>query len=420
MAYLVVKQINGSFYAYEQETYREGGKVRTRSTYIGPVDGKKYKRLKARGEPLGALLMTPKSSPSQVKTDDTASKLIPSTPPVDVGITPHESIPHPSPAEKTKLNTTNKPQYTAKALPKLPLKIKAKVERHHISRTALEAEHRRFLGHLTAKGLDASQVNRILIGTGKRVQAKRRRSGNYVVAVPRWKVATPRRKKGDHRPPSKGTRVDFKREYRKALAGTYLDAIKVQDPKYYAGLETNLKTVFHTQNKAITRYIRNSKWTGARNIGLTLHFMHSKMLSNWSKAHIAAEKIGFVDHERRDNWQQDAVAMMSEIQKDGWNVAYSKYRKELSRIESLTLRTLGQYRKTGFLDGLSGKRRAKRQEFRKLNARRKALVAACDKISILSPLYQGYKDQINGAEPFTHQNSWENRKTRWQKRQARA
>jgi hypothetical protein len=44
MPYVVVKTINGREYRYEQETYREGGKVRTRSTYIGPVDGGRRKK----------------------------------------------------------------------------------------------------------------------------------------------------------------------------------------------------------------------------------------------------------------------------------------------------------------------------------------------------------------------------------------
>ena len=44
MPYVVVKNINGRQYRYEQETYREGDKVRTRSTYIGPVDGGRRKK----------------------------------------------------------------------------------------------------------------------------------------------------------------------------------------------------------------------------------------------------------------------------------------------------------------------------------------------------------------------------------------
>jgi hypothetical protein len=37
--YIVVKTINGRRYRYRQKTWREGGRVRTRSEYIGPADG---------------------------------------------------------------------------------------------------------------------------------------------------------------------------------------------------------------------------------------------------------------------------------------------------------------------------------------------------------------------------------------------
>jgi hypothetical protein len=39
MAYEVTKTISGRQYRYLQETYRESGRVRTRNTYLGPVDG---------------------------------------------------------------------------------------------------------------------------------------------------------------------------------------------------------------------------------------------------------------------------------------------------------------------------------------------------------------------------------------------
>lgn len=39
MAYIVIKTIKGRQYCYQQRTYRHGGKVRTETIYIGPVDG---------------------------------------------------------------------------------------------------------------------------------------------------------------------------------------------------------------------------------------------------------------------------------------------------------------------------------------------------------------------------------------------
>ncbi len=37
--YRVIKTINGRRYFYDQTTWREAGKVKTRSIYVGPVDG---------------------------------------------------------------------------------------------------------------------------------------------------------------------------------------------------------------------------------------------------------------------------------------------------------------------------------------------------------------------------------------------
>lgn len=37
--YRVIKNIGGRRYAYDQRTWRENGKVKTKSIYVGPVDG---------------------------------------------------------------------------------------------------------------------------------------------------------------------------------------------------------------------------------------------------------------------------------------------------------------------------------------------------------------------------------------------
>lgn len=39
MSYIVIKTIKGRKYRYQQRTYRQGGKVRTETIYLGPVDG---------------------------------------------------------------------------------------------------------------------------------------------------------------------------------------------------------------------------------------------------------------------------------------------------------------------------------------------------------------------------------------------
>ena len=48
MSYLAVKRVKGRYYAYRQESYREGGKVRTRTVeYLGAVDGALANKIKA-------------------------------------------------------------------------------------------------------------------------------------------------------------------------------------------------------------------------------------------------------------------------------------------------------------------------------------------------------------------------------------
>jgi hypothetical protein len=44
MAYIVIKTINGRQCRYQQRAYRQGGKVRTETIYLGPVDGGKQRQ----------------------------------------------------------------------------------------------------------------------------------------------------------------------------------------------------------------------------------------------------------------------------------------------------------------------------------------------------------------------------------------
>jgi len=44
MAYIVIKTIKGRQYRYQQRSYRHGGKVRTETIYLGPVDGGRQRK----------------------------------------------------------------------------------------------------------------------------------------------------------------------------------------------------------------------------------------------------------------------------------------------------------------------------------------------------------------------------------------
>ena len=65
MTYRVVKKINGRSYLYEQETYREGGKVKTRSRYISPIDPAVAEQVKQTGDHLENLLAEPQNQTTE-------------------------------------------------------------------------------------------------------------------------------------------------------------------------------------------------------------------------------------------------------------------------------------------------------------------------------------------------------------------
>jgi len=56
LPYLVVRKVKGRFYAYSQESYREGGKVRTRTvSYLGAVDPAVANQVRSTRRKLGQL-----------------------------------------------------------------------------------------------------------------------------------------------------------------------------------------------------------------------------------------------------------------------------------------------------------------------------------------------------------------------------
>ena len=48
--YIVIKTIKGRQYQYQQRTYREAGRVRTESIYMGPVGGRVRRQKAGRGD----------------------------------------------------------------------------------------------------------------------------------------------------------------------------------------------------------------------------------------------------------------------------------------------------------------------------------------------------------------------------------
>ena len=123
MAYKVIKKIKGHFYVYEQETYRQGGKVRTLNRYIGPVK------------------KAIKGVSGKVLEKSTERKIIDNR----IDLKPYS-----------------------------------------ISEPAIKKISEEFIGHLESMGIDTQAIPKIKFQHGPKVGYKKAFSGAYVVYLPRY------------------------------------------------------------------------------------------------------------------------------------------------------------------------------------------------------------------------------------------
>ncbi|MES9898573.1 MAG: hypothetical protein ABW148_06070 [Sedimenticola sp.] len=367
----MIKTIKDRQYLYEQTSYRVGGKVKTESRYIGAVNPE-----------TGGLNMAQGVQEQEAITTYDMDKII-------------QETGQPGRDQTTESKPENIP---------LTLQITADLKRHKISQASALSQYTRFTNFIKERGINPDHIPGLSVVRGSPVSIKKGGIGKaYKVTVPRGQ--------------SKGVRADFWRDFRKAQAYTYLDALEQTDPNYFEGLKGNLEQSYKKQNRAIATYIIRTNRKEVFKIGLTLHFLYSKMVSAWSQRHLKAELIGLSDFTDRNTWRDDAAALMGDIQRDGWGACYQKYQVELQQTQAIQFATFQKYRKASLVDTLSGKRRALRREWRKMDARRRAIFQTCDKISVLAPLFDGYPEPLKGSDqPFEHLDKWKSTRGKWREK----
>ncbi len=360
--YRVVKTIKGHRYLYRQRTYREGGKVRTQSQYIGPMN--------AEAETRSGTLRNP---------------------PPDV--TPQFDI-------QKEVNTTEiQPDRPEEPARPIPLKIRANIDKHQISRTSLEKEHERMLKRLEALGLDASQTPRILVADGSKVGMRRRLTGGYKVTMAR------RVRRGT------GGRTAFRREYRKALAHMWLDEIERQHPLAFEQLRTDLNSAYQATKWAMLNYILQMqtpppkyrsvkkrvkvgrRWkTVARKLkvkqgpsrwALTLQILWSGQLPQSIRSKYSPQAFGLPDHERHRGWRDDSAAFVAEVMQCGYDKTVTRYRNEWRKADAAMTRAVNVYQSMGWRERLTGERSRQRTILKRAIARRTAVGEAGNKLALL-------------------------------------
>lgn len=292
--YTVTKKRRGRSYLYRQRTYRAGGKVRTESQYIGPVDG----------------VSVAESAPERQTVEPDAV---------------------PAPVAVPAPQTTSEPAIKRPSmLPLQTLVIQNRMyDRENFSAEALRREERQVNKRIDRLGLPLDDLKPIKVGEGSRVARRNKRDAYYVFAA-----------KG-------GKRTAFKQEYRRALAARMIEQLEEHDPAKFELLRTDVDREHRLIKTRLTWMLLHSNEKD-KFVAVIWYMWARELPKGWRKR-MKAENLGLVDH-AGSTWRGDTEKLAGDIIQHGRKKALAKYKtayfSTLRRRESLEKRlrslTMGQ------------------------------------------------------------------------------
>lgn len=279
MTYQVIKTVNGHRYRYLQTSYRLGDKVRTHSTYLGPVDA-------ALRQP-SAKQATTSTPPEPILT--IPAPLYSSTPILTACLScnPENSPPNPAP-------TASPP---VPSLPSLPPAFHSEIDlrRYNISLSRLQRQDAHFRTQLQAIGFDTTKFPSFLLkhsakGFSCRFQPRQNR---ILLTIPR------RHRKGD--------RTRLEHEITRAYALIRLEATSRQHPAVFRHLSLHFRPLFRTSQKLLAQLLRLDHRTDPTARILALRFFRN--LPAGSLPFTTPERFGLDPFHRRRSWQDEAASL---------------------------------------------------------------------------------------------------------------
>lgn len=211
--YKVRKTIRGRVYLYRQRCWREGGKVRTECQSLGPMD-----------DANDIVIGNPFLSNTTNNKADQASRNTQSDEPANYPTSASEWVEHWKqsdyqgnlvvPASKRKKRNTTK------RMPR-SVEFNGDLSKHKVSHIALAREFETLLKNMSRLGLSTEQMPRVQVRNGTSARWKKLwyKDRTYVVTLQET-----------------GGRTAFKRAYREALAGIFLEELRRQDKQTYKRL----------------------------------------------------------------------------------------------------------------------------------------------------------------------------------------
>ena len=192
MSYRVIKRIKGHLYLYEQSTFRVGGKVKTHSRYIGPVDGNGT--VSSTSHAISKSVDPEKTTVDSVREEltlqinkNTKQNLIEKTSPPEKPqkITNQAKPPKTEPEKNAKTPPTVQKQTHDKPEPLAPT-AKINLERFALSARALVSEFQNTTARLRRSGVNTTNFPPISLEYGSKVgYHKKAFSRTYVVTIPK-------------------------------------------------------------------------------------------------------------------------------------------------------------------------------------------------------------------------------------------
>ena len=428
MTYIVIKHINGGDYLYRQSSYREGGKVRTKSEYLCPISTSVATQVKSTRSRLAELDIKATAKDVQelvggVVEPPAPNKNTPTDAPLILWreqegkitalwvdrktgevLKERRSIFDAKSHKKLSAELTPEPKFSNSdaGINTTNLRISVDPQKHRISETAINETHRKFCQHLNLIGLATSNLPSIKISysLASKVEVHKRLAGGYRVNLPfikPSKITKALNKPHDRRTkfgciqprtykdPSLGVRSDFWREYRKALAYTFLDELAKQQPEKFKALKREMNLHYRAHNHSIIQYLKHTN--SKAKIALTLHFKTTKELSEWTKRHIKSDSLGLPDHRARPDWKADCVSLLAETQKRGFLATEARYLGLLVYAQNTTKKANRELESLGKLDRVSGKQKNVSRAIKRGEAREQAILATLKKVQILKPYF---------------------------------
>jgi len=343
LPYFVIKKVKGRHYGYEQESYREGGMVKTRTVaYYGTLDTGDVKKIRQLRDGSGRINI------AQVRQI--------------VGCSTSKSVEVSHTNKRTKVRVTDdKPIENIDHPFTQGLKLPKTLDKYNLSATAFQKTHMRFGARLKALGIDPFVMPDVHIKYGHPSGYRKDRKGYYVVKVSR---------KSQTQFPI--NRKELWQNYRLALAQSFLDGLKQADAVGFNKLKNRLDSYYKESQQFNILAIQSTASTSDK-LKLSLHILLSAYLPLWNRQYTLSDDVGFHTNESLKGWQTEATFIIADIQKLGWNKIKSTNDRQRKKLQRKISTRLKAWKQASTLDKISGKRRKYIREIMQAESQLKAL-----------------------------------------------